>query len=698
MNRYSWLIFVLIVTGLFMTVLYPPLIIASDGDTQWSWPDGDPVVEANKNQRFYDVISDGNGGAIIVWQDEIDFDPLTNHIKAQRLDYNGDQQWSAPTGKWVTNNFKSESPAITTNCLNGCIAAYQSYDTAGGGYKIFAQNLDANGNRQWGSNGVAVSSTFYGSYNPVICSDGNGGAFIGFGPRLVYVNSSGVVTAPGIDGIEIIPGGTGTYKLINDGSGGWFFDGTNWIYLTHGVFAVWVNSSTGEILAQRVQGGLQWGTGGTHVGTHDAIGGFDLARDGSGGLLICWGGSDGWWPIRAQVRAQRFNSSGSILWSYNGETIIDSNTVGGTWSSGGPTPVVASDETGGAIISWTDSRHLPAGDIDIYAQRLDANGSSQWTVNGVLLPPYIVGQTAPGAQADPHIIGDGLGGAIITYADLGAWSWDVSATRLNPNGNKLWSQWIRWDGTSHSDPGNSQSWPAIVFDYSGPEPKGVVITWVDHVGGSALDDIFAQKVEISQTPPANNNCADAPILNAGTDPAIITHFGTLYMADNDGSAGCGSSSDQPDVWYKYTAASDGLLTVSTCGTNDMWGEDQGIDTVLSLHSACPGTPTNQLACNDDWPDWADPGVCSGTDAGATRDSAATLIMMDGDTVLIRVSRYPSSYNGKFRLNLKFKPGNICFGDFDLDQDVDGTDLAVFASGTGAGLDSFALHFGRTDCP
>ena len=43
--------------------------------------------------------------------------------------------------------------------------------------------------------------------------------------------------------------------------------------------------------------------------------------------------------------------------------------------------------------------------------------------------------------------------------------------------------------------------------------------------------------------------------------------------------------------------------------------------------------------------------------------------------------------------------SVCDGDFDLDGDVDGSDLAVFAvGGTTITLEEFATDFGRTNCP
>jgi hypothetical protein len=43
-------------------------------------------------------------------------------------------------------------------------------------------------------------------------------------------------------------------------------------------------------------------------------------------------------------------------------------------------PRIASDTQGGAIITWQDNRTATN---DIYAQRIDADGASQWTNNGV---------------------------------------------------------------------------------------------------------------------------------------------------------------------------------------------------------------------------------------------------------------------------------------------------------------------------
>ena len=85
--------------------------------------------------------------------------------------------------------------------------------------------------------------------------------------------------------------------------------------------------------------------------------------------------------------------------------------------------------------------------------------------------------------------------------------------------------------------------------------------------------------------PMQDDCADAIIVTSGN-----VYYGSTSAATNDGSAGCGDSNDTADVWYYYEPFGSGYLNVSLCGST--------FDTVLSVHSGCPGTADNQLACND----------------------------------------------------------------------------------------------------
>jgi hypothetical protein len=119
-----------------------------------------------------------------------------------------------------------------------------------------------------------------------------------------------------------------------------------------------------------------------------------------------------------------------------------------------------------------------------------------------------------------------------------------------------------------------------------------------------------------------NNCADAPFVGLGT------YNGSTTGMTDDGDATCGSSANTRDVWFKYRADEDCLLLASTC-------DGANYDTVLSAHSACPGTEGNELACNDD--------ACGLQSTIGVRLSA-------GETTWIRVSGFAGAF-GSFTLSL-----------------------------------------------
>lgn len=96
----------------------------------------------------------------------------------------------------------------------------------------------------------------------------------------------------------------------------------------------------------------------------------------------------------------------------------------------------------------------------------------------------------------------------------------------------------------------------------------------------------APQQAVALSAPPNDDCSAATPITAGT------FIGTTLEATNDGSATCGSSGGSPDVWFVYTAPSTGEVSFDTFGST--------YDTVLSLHTGCPGSTANQVQCNDDW--------------------------------------------------------------------------------------------------
>ncbi len=134
--------------------------------------------------------------------------------------------------------------------------------------------------------------------------------------------------------------------------------------------------------------------------------------DGSGGAIIAWQdcrNGNSW-----DVYIQRMDSTGSAQWTANGIAVC-------TASHDQVSPVVVSDGSGGAIIAWQDRRSCS---YDIYAQRVDSSGGSQWTADGV---PICV---ASYDQVSPVAVSDGSGGAIIAWQDRRSCGYDIYAQRV----------------------------------------------------------------------------------------------------------------------------------------------------------------------------------------------------------------------------------------------------------------------------
>jgi len=94
-------------------------------------------------------------------------------------------------------------------------------------------------------------------------------------------------------------------------------------------------------------------------------------------------------------------------------------------------PLIISDSSGGAIIMWTDKNE---GSSDIYAQRIDANGIVRWTADGVAI------STASNDQSYPAIASDGSGGAIITWNEYrSGTNYDIYAQRIDASGMVQWA-------------------------------------------------------------------------------------------------------------------------------------------------------------------------------------------------------------------------------------------------------------------
>jgi hypothetical protein len=174
----------------------------------------------------------------------------------------------------------------------------------------------------------------------------------------------------------------------------------------------------------------------------------------------------------------------------------------------------------------------------------------------------------------------------------------------------------------------------------------------------------ATQVIVAPAAPTNDACSNATAIIAGV------YSGNTANANNDGSASCGSSNTSRDVWFSYFAPTSGTVDINTCGSS--------YDTVLSVHTGCPGTTANQLAggCNDDAP---------GNGCGG-RDSRIVMPVTAFTTYYIRVSGFNGASGFFFLSLIPQAPANdLCSG------------AIAITPGSYAGTTGFAGTEGAAPC-
>ena len=280
-----------------------------------------------------------------------------------------------------------------------------------------------------------------------------------------------------------------------------------------------------------IQAHAQWAPNGVGAGVadNDQLNAA-VCPDGKGGAIIVWADARGT-PYSFDIYAQRVNANGQPLWATNGVPIC---TAAGDQTL----PVVTPDGASGAIIAWEDFRHND--DDDVYAQRVDSLGTLQWLAtgvpvctdtNGIQTAIQIVGDNAGGAivvwedyrnfspdvfaqrlnaagapqwtvngravcsadeeQFTPQAVADGAGGAVITWFDARDFDFDIYAQRINNAGTSLWTA----NGVKVCGASGTQSSPVIASDGA----SGAVIAWEDFRDDIFSFDVYVQRVNASGT-------------------------------------------------------------------------------------------------------------------------------------------------------------------------------------------------------
>ncbi|MBI2472028.1 MAG: hypothetical protein HYV59_12430 [Planctomycetes bacterium] len=389
--------------------------IDAHGNVLWK-KDGVSICAAPENQSRPRIVSDGAGGAFITWQD-IRGGVSNSDIYAQRIDADGNPLWTKDGIPVCTEANAQNSPCIVTDGAGGAVVIWQDFRT---NYAdLYAQRINKSGELQWVNNGVIVCGTSGAQGAPVAVDDGAGGVIVTWQDfRRTYAD----IYAQRVDGSGKILWERSGVALCNaighesfpviTGNG------------AEGAIVAWVDTRNGnnDVFAQQVDGNgaVQWLANGVPVCTVSGNQNYPMITgDGAGGAILAW------WDMRSgdfNIYAQSIDLTGNAVWVTDGLAVCVETGIQNCVSIG-------SDGSGGAIIAWNDNR---VSAFDVYVQWIDPKGLAKWSNNGVAV------STASDTQCFPVVVNDGTGGAIIVWQDgrdTDKNYWDVYAQKINGQGS-----------------------------------------------------------------------------------------------------------------------------------------------------------------------------------------------------------------------------------------------------------------------
>ena len=335
--------------------------INANGKKLWN-PDGVEVCTEAALQDDFTVIPDGNGGVIVVWED---LRAGNQDIYLQKISAEGKAVWKQNGIAVFSGEGDQYDPALISDGKGGAIVVW--WDISTPDWNIYAQRIDNNGNTVWDA--VAPVCTAQGNQGaPTIISDGKGGAFCVWSD---YRNDPNLFTKAQLYAQHLAADGTILWQkdgipicklAVNQQQANCISDDKG------GFIVVWWDDRDifADIYAQRVNtdGKVLWDADGVPVCTAGGVQQVPkLVSDGAGGAIAYWLDyrEDFGNITEDAIYAQRIDAEGTPLWEKDGVSVCAAKKEQ-------ITPQAVSMGVGSAIVVWSDAR---GDDYDIYIHRIE---------------------------------------------------------------------------------------------------------------------------------------------------------------------------------------------------------------------------------------------------------------------------------------------------------------------------------------
>jgi hypothetical protein len=338
--------------------------ITNTGEFLWVTAVGDSGVLVDElpfspvNELSVRVVHDGAGGAIIAWEDQRR-DP--GDIYAQHMTSSGTRAWASPLAITDLDGDQIGITADGDGAGNMLVAWNDKRNLSD--QNIYAAKITPSGSTPWGANGLLVCGRAGEQGSTKICTDNQGGCYLGWQDRsegssnnlyVQHLNGSGQLYSASWeqDGIVLCNAQEDQKDLRVAPS----MNGST----PDGLLTVWedqrVDGYTFEVYGQKVSptGQMLWASNGLIIcGDADTLGtghsrnGARLTTDLAGGLVCCW--EDTRTDEKGDLWVARVNAGGVMVW---GECGLEVVTAPGEQFA----PVLRADDSDGIFVFWSDRR------------------------------------------------------------------------------------------------------------------------------------------------------------------------------------------------------------------------------------------------------------------------------------------------------------------------------------------------------
>ncbi len=398
-----------------------------------------PICKASGTQQNIKMISDGDDGAIIIWEDYRRASGIWD-LYAQRIDKNGYTKWTSDgvllsngTAAAPKGNNSAQKAQICTDGNGGAYVVWEDkrwstkYAT-----KLYAQRILADGTLGYKAGGILLCDTLkQDQINAAICEDGSGNAYVAWEDYRSTISPS---------------------------------------------------SSIPDIYMNRLTpSGITWGQYATAVITQGADQkNVRLCNDGQGGCFLVWTTNFGGTPI--SIYGTRISSSGTVLWGTQGYGVVINKAD--YYTKNAANPVITRDGTD-LIVAWEEPQISSSQGIEVMVMRMGNDGSKRWA------SPNNPTALAAGDQTHAIAFSDNApgspSGVLVAYESY-AGTRDIGVTRIGGDGNAI-------------SPSPNTIYPVcnLAYDQSAPVGvklyNGMLLAWVDARAGGTQTSIYAQVVD-----------------------------------------------------------------------------------------------------------------------------------------------------------------------------------------------------------